>query len=44
MSNLLDGMPIGEEIEIRGSTGEIAYKGNGKFEIEGKQKHSAKSA
>jgi nitrate reductase (NAD(P)H) len=44
MSNLLDCMPIGKDIEIRGPTGEIAYKGNGKFEIEGKQKHSAKSA
>jgi len=35
-------MPIGEEMEIRGSTGEIAYKGNGKFEIEGKEKTFSK--
>ena len=37
MSNILDCMPIGEEIEIRGPTGDIAYKGMGKFEIEGKE-------
>jgi len=29
MSNILDYMPIGEEIEIRGPTGEIVYNGNG---------------
>lgn len=38
MSNILDCMPIGEEIEIRGPTGEIQYSGNGKFVIEGKDK------
>lgn len=36
MSNILDCMPIGEEIEIRGPTGEIKYSGNGEFVIEGK--------
>lgn len=42
MSNILDCMPIGEEIEIRGPTGEIAYQGNGKFNIEGKEKTFSK--
>lgn len=37
MSNILDCMPIGEEIDIRGPTGEISYQGNGKFIIEGKE-------
>ncbi|TKA49862.1 hypothetical protein B0A49_12768, partial [Cryomyces minteri] len=37
MSNILDCMPIGEEIEIRGPTGDIVYNGNGMFVIEGKQ-------
>lgn len=36
LSNILDCMPIGEEIEIRGPTGEIVYNGNGKFVIDGK--------
>lgn len=42
MSNILDCMPIGEEIEIRGPTGEITYEGNGKFVIEGKEMHFSK--
>ena len=37
MSNILDCMPIGEQVEIRGPTGEIMYEGNGKFVIEGKK-------
>jgi nitrate reductase (NAD(P)H) len=37
MSNILDCMPIGEEIEIRGPTGEIVYNGNGSFQISGKE-------
>jgi len=37
MSNILDCMTIGEEIEIRGPTGEIVYHGNGKFNISGKE-------
>lgn len=39
MSNILDCMPIGEEIEIRGPTGDISYEGNGKFIIEGEEMH-----
>lgn len=39
MSNILDCMPIGEEVEIRGPTGEIEYLGNGEFRIEGKEMH-----
>lgn len=35
MSNILDCMPIGEGIEIKGPTGEIIYNGNGQFNIEG---------
>jgi nitrate reductase (NAD(P)H) len=35
MSNILDCMPIGEEVEIRGPTGEIEYNGDGKFIILG---------
>ncbi|KAL5372549.1 hypothetical protein DPSP01_013417 [Paraphaeosphaeria sporulosa] len=37
MSNILDCMPIGEEIEIRGPTGEMVYYGNGSFMISGKE-------
>tara|TARA_R110002003_G_scaffold1489_9_gene23151 strand:+ start:30977 stop:31897 length:921 start_codon:yes stop_codon:yes gene_type:complete len=37
MSNILDCMPIGEEIEIRGPTGEIMYNDNGSFTISGKE-------
>lgn len=37
MSNVLDCMPIGEEIEIRGPTGEIEYTGNGSFTISDKK-------
>lgn len=33
MSNILDCIPIGEEVEIRGPTGDIVYCGNGKFMI-----------
>ncbi|KAI5368020.1 putative oxidoreductase, molybdopterin-binding domain, oxidoreductase FAD/NAD(P)-binding protein [Septoria linicola] len=38
MSNILDVMPIGEEIEIRGPTGEIVYNGNGSFTIEDEER------
>ena len=34
MSNILDCIPIGEEVEVRGPTGEIVYDGQGKFIIE----------
>lgn len=37
MSNILDCMPLGEEAEIRGPTGDIVYEGNGKFNIEGEE-------
>ncbi|KAI5201802.1 hypothetical protein E4T39_05045 [Aureobasidium subglaciale] len=33
LSNILDCMEPGEEVEIRGPTGDIKYLGNGKFEI-----------
>jgi nitrate reductase (NAD(P)H) len=33
LSNILDCMKEGEEVEIRGPTGDIKYLGNGKFEI-----------
>jgi nitrate reductase (NAD(P)H) len=36
MSNILDNVEIGDEVEIRGPTGEIVYNGNGFFVIEGK--------
>ena len=36
MSNILDCMPLGEEIEIRGPIGEIVYNGKGVFSISGK--------
>ncbi|EMT66945.1 Nitrate reductase [NADH] 1 [Fusarium odoratissimum] len=39
LSNILDCMPIGEEVELRGPTGEIVYNGNGDFVIEGKDRH-----
>jgi hypothetical protein len=39
MSNILDYIPIGKEIEIRGPTGEITYQGNSKFIIEDKEFH-----
>lgn len=37
MSNILDCMPLGEEIEIRGPTGEIEYNGHGSFTISNKE-------
>lgn len=37
ISNILDCMPLGEEIEIRGPTGEIEYKDHGRFVISGKE-------
>ena len=33
MSNILDCVEIGAEVELRGPTGEITYDGNGKFTI-----------
>jgi nitrate reductase (NAD(P)H) len=37
MSNILDCIPIGEEVEIRGPTGEIEYNGNGSFVISNRE-------
>ncbi|KAK5747497.1 hypothetical protein LTR17_000138 [Elasticomyces elasticus] len=37
MSNILDCMPLGEEVEIRGPTGEITYTGNGTSAISGEE-------
>ncbi|KAK5109313.1 hypothetical protein LTR62_007187 [Meristemomyces frigidus] len=31
-------MPIGEEVELRGPTGDIIYQGHGKFSIYGEEK------
>ncbi|KAF2272837.1 uncharacterized protein EI97DRAFT_197518 [Westerdykella ornata] len=39
MSNILDCMPIGEEVEIRGPSGGIVYNGNGSFSISDKPYH-----
>lgn len=33
MSNILDCIPLGEEVEIKGPTGDIVYKGSGQFRI-----------
>ncbi|KAH6687912.1 nitrate reductase [Plectosphaerella plurivora] len=35
MSNILDCMPLGEAVEIRGPTGEIEYLGSSRFVVEG---------
>lgn len=37
MSNLLDCMRIGDTVDVRGPTGDILYKGHGKFTIEGEE-------
>lgn len=39
MSNILDCMRIGEEVEIRGPTGDIVYNGGGDFVIEGEERY-----
>lgn len=39
MSNTLDCITIGEEVEIKGPTGEVEYHGNGEFTIEGQRRH-----
>ncbi|RYP64695.1 hypothetical protein DL771_008652 [Monosporascus sp. 5C6A] len=38
-SNILDCLPIGMQVELRGPTGEILYNGNGDFKIEGQKRH-----
>ncbi|EPS27518.1 hypothetical protein PDE_02461 [Penicillium oxalicum 114-2] len=42
MSNILDCLEPGEEIEIKGPTGEIKYMGQGKFIIDQKEYHFSK--
>ncbi|EIN07313.1 hypothetical protein PUNSTDRAFT_121467 [Punctularia strigosozonata HHB-11173 SS5] len=42
MGNFLDVLQEGQEIDVRGPTGEIEYRGQGKFKIEGKEKQFAK--
>ncbi|KAH9947339.1 hypothetical protein B0H21DRAFT_338878 [Amylocystis lapponica] len=42
VSNYLDVMLEGEEIDILGPNGEIMYKGRGEFEIDGQTYHFAK--
>lgn len=39
LSNILDTVPIGEEVDVKGPSGEIIYNGNGNFVIEGKEHH-----
>ncbi|TFY58429.1 hypothetical protein EVJ58_g6427 [Rhodofomes roseus] len=39
VSNYLDCMDDGEEIDIRGPSGGIKYLGRGKFEIDGEERH-----
>jgi len=41
-TNFLYTMPIGEKVDVCGPTGEIEYLGNGKFNIEGKEKTFSK--
>lgn len=38
MSNILHEIEIGEEVEIRGPTGDIIYLGHGKFQIYGEER------
>jgi len=42
MSNILDCIPVGEEVEIRGPTGDILYEGGGSFVIEGCERRFAR--
>ncbi|KAL4939113.1 hypothetical protein BDV06DRAFT_231271 [Aspergillus oleicola] len=39
LSNILDCLPIGEEVDIRGPTGDIVYEGNGNFTVSGEKRH-----
>ncbi|KAK5943376.1 hypothetical protein PMZ80_004383 [Knufia obscura] len=41
-SNFLLELPIGESVDVCGPTGEIEYLGNGKFDIEGQERHFSK--
>ena len=44
LSNLLDCMPLGEEVEIRGPTGDVIYEGHSTFLIRGANPHDPHSA
>ena len=37
MSNILDTIPLGEHVDIRGPTGEILYQGHSRFTINGEE-------
>lgn len=39
LSNILDCLPLGSEVETRAPTGDIIYHGNGNFTIEGRDRH-----
>lgn len=39
LSNILDCLALGSEVELKGPTGEIEYRGNGNFFIEGHERH-----
>ena len=41
-SNFIDCMPVGEQVDVRGPTGEIRYKGNGVFDISGEERRFSK--
>lgn len=38
LSNVLDCLPLGSEVELKGPTGEIEYRGGGRFVIEGRER------
>ncbi|KXJ89323.1 hypothetical protein Micbo1qcDRAFT_212694 [Microdochium bolleyi] len=39
LSNILDCLPLGSEVELKGPTGEIEYRSDGSFVIEGRERH-----
>ncbi|OOF90685.1 hypothetical protein ASPCADRAFT_10415 [Aspergillus carbonarius ITEM 5010] len=39
MSNVLDCLPLGEDVDIRGPTGDIVYEGYGNFTIAGEKRN-----
>ncbi|KAL4925704.1 nitrate reductase [Aspergillus undulatus] len=38
LSNILDTLPLGEEVDIRGPTGDIVYEGFGNFTVSGEKR------
>lgn len=38
MSNILDCLPLGEDVDMRGPMGDIIYEGNGRFRIYGEER------